>query len=509
VSGDRTSRAGGSRESRDPRIGTLIGGKYLVLERIGAGGMGRVYRAEQRPLGRTVALKIVAVSRTAVSAGADGSTGSEGDVVEKRFFREASILARLSHPNVVTVYDFGKIDPETDDPEADRHYYMAMELVSGQSLEARLLSRGAIPWQETVRIVRQIARGLHEAHAQGVVHRDLKPANVMLTRARDGSEIVKLLDFGIGKILGHGAEEQPDEPALTMEGIFVGSPGYVSPEQVMTGVVDARSDIYSLGVLTYRCLAGQSPFPEHRTAMALMTAHVHETPRSLRASAAGVPTWLAGLVHRCLEKSPDRRPQSVEDILAELGEHPTGQMALDRAKLHDPGAPTLDDFDSPGRLGLDSAPEPATVADRSVSISGPRSIPAPPRRRRAWLWIAPLAILLVGGGLIALLRLSERPSSTIPASGPAAAQSGDRVRAKPSVAASATSSASASEAASATEPVTAVASASASASAKPTQAPAVAIATKATAATPTASAAASKKPPTTTAPPPVDIQLSR
>jgi serine/threonine protein kinase len=507
VTGDRTSRAGGS---RDPRIGTLIGGKYLVLERIGAGGMGRVYRAEQRPLGRVVALKIVAVSRTAVPA---GSEGSEGDVVEKRFFREASILARLSHPNVVTVYDFGKIDPDSDDPEADRHYYMAMELVSGQSLEGRLQSRGAIPWQETVRIVRQIGRGLHEAHALGIVHRDLKPANVMITRARDGSEIVKLLDFGIGKILADSAGEA-EEPALTMDGIFVGSPGYVAPEQVMTGVVDARSDIYSLGVLTYRCLAGQSPFPEHRTAMALMTAHVHETPRSLRAAAAGVPTWLAGLVHRCLEKSPDKRPQSVEDILEELGEHPTGQVAIDRAKLaRDQAAPTLDDFDSPGRLGLEAAPEPPTVADRSVSISGPRSIPPPLRRKRPWIWIAPLAVLLVGGGLIALLRMGERSrteGSTPPEPGAAAARSRERERAIPSVAisAAATASATPSAAVAGSETLDAAASAKPSAASTAATATSVAIAPRTPPATAT-TASASKKPPTTTAPPPVDIQLSR
>ncbi len=408
MSDDRAPRPSAA---RDPRIGTVIGGKYLVLDRIGAGGMGRVYRAEQRPLGRVVAIKIVAVSPTAAE-------GSEGDVLEKRFLREASILARLSHPNVVTVHDFGRIDPEGDEPEVERNYYMAMELVAGQTLEALLHERRALPWPETVRLVRQIARGLHEAHALGVVHRDLKPANVMITRARGGEELVKLLDFGIGKIV---AEASKEEPALTMEGIFVGSPGYVAPEQVMTGVVDARSDIYSLGVLMYRCLAGQSPFPQHKTAMALMTAHVHETPIALQAVAPTVPTWLSGLVHRCLEKPPALRPQTVEEILEELGTHPSAQGVPERDGIP-PAAGAIEPLMTPaGRAALGVAPEPATIADRSVSLTGPRSILPAAARRRAWLFGVPAGLLLVGGVVLAIVRLGgERDAAAPPPVAPSA-----------------------------------------------------------------------------------------
>jgi serine/threonine-protein kinase len=369
-----------ARDGRDPRIGTRIGGKFLVLERIGAGGMGRVYRAEQQPLGRIVALKVVRVTDQQVAE------GSEGDVVEKRFFREASILARLSHPNVVTVYDFGKIDPSADDEDGDRQYYMAMELVQGQTLEARLSGRGPTPSAEAVKIVRQIARGLHEAHALGVVHRDLKPANVMLTRARDGEEIVKLLDFGIGKIVDDEANEQPQ---LTMDGIFVGSPGYVSPEQVMTGIVDARSDIYSLGVVMYRMLAGRPLFPQHRTAMALMTAHVHDEPERLQDVVADVPPWLAELVHRCLEKSPEKRPQSVEEVLAEL----TSQGAGDPAPLGARPAARVEGF----RVSLPpAAPEVPTIADGSISTTGPLSRDGR-KSTPAWMFVVPVAVVLLVG----------------------------------------------------------------------------------------------------------------
>ncbi|MBK7397447.1 MAG: serine/threonine protein kinase [Myxococcales bacterium] len=273
---------------KDPVLGTVIAGKYRIVSRLASGGMGTVYRAEQQALGREVALKLLHPGNME----GEDSTASRDDfsVLEKRFSREAAILAKLQHPNIVTVYDYGAIEGTEDDPDKGGRprFYMVMELIGGRTLQQRLVERKVLPWDEAVRLFRQIARGLREAHAVGVVHRDLKPANVMIVRDRDGEEQVKLLDFGIGKILDDpGSPSLPptadtnppnSEDELTRDGRFVGSPQYMSPEQVTGEGIDERSDVYSFGVMLYRCLAGKNPFHRHSVTM-IMLAHLNDHPR--------------------------------------------------------------------------------------------------------------------------------------------------------------------------------------------------------------------------------------
>jgi serine/threonine protein kinase len=304
------ARSSAPRGRPDPLVGTVVAGRFRIEARIAAGGMGTVYRAEQLGLDRKVALKLL---HATVLEDTEDSAGDDLAVIERRFSREAAILARLAHPNVVTVFDYGRVDDGDTD---DRKFFMAMELLAGETLQERLSRNKLVPVAELLPIAQQIARGLREAHALGIVHRDLKPANVMLVRDRDGEEQVKLLDFGIGKVLDRDDRSSDSTPSgqLTQEGRFVGSPQYMSPEQIAHGRVDARADLYTLGVVMYRCIAGIHPFQRERTSMVLL-AHLHEQATPLRERVPDCPAWLSDLVERCMAKDPDQRPPTADDVV--------------------------------------------------------------------------------------------------------------------------------------------------------------------------------------------------
>lgn len=305
----------------DPLIGSVVAGRYRIEARIASGGMGTVYRAEQLGLERKVALKLLHAA--ALEGTEDSQSENDFEVLEKRFSREAAILARLSHPNIVTIFDYGSVDEKAraEDDYTRPKFYMAMELLGGETLQERLSKRKRLSVEESIHLARHVARGLREAHLQGIVHRDLKPANIMIVRDRDGDELIKLLDFGIGKMVEvPGATEITDPRAeLTQEGRFVGSPLYMAPEQIAHGHVDLRADVYSFGTVLYRVIAGVHPFHKDNTAL-VMLAHLHEQAQPLRERVPEVPTWLADLVGRCMAKEPDKRPASMEDVLRTLTE---------------------------------------------------------------------------------------------------------------------------------------------------------------------------------------------
>ena len=215
-----------------PLIGRTIDGRYQVIKELGRGGMGQVFLATQLPMKRPCALKVIRPDR-----GWD-----PGSVA--RFHREAENASRISHANVAQVYDSG---------EADGVAYLAMEYVDGEPLSAVLLRDGPLPPRRTARIVWQVANALGAAHHLGIVHRDLKPDNVMLTRYRDRTDFVKVVDFGIAK--APGAEGQQ----VTSASVVVGTPDYMSPEQFLGTEIDGRSDVYALAVLTIRMLTGVMP----------------------------------------------------------------------------------------------------------------------------------------------------------------------------------------------------------------------------------------------------------
>lgn len=392
-----TSPASSRGDFSDALVGRIVAAKYRVLASIAAGGMGKVYRAEQLPLGRPVALKVLHPKHT---------DGPDGASLRKRFLREASILSKLQHPNIVTVFDYGNI--EADEHGGER-LFMAMEYLSGETLLQRLIARGRLPWQECADIAKQLARGLREAHARGLVHRDLKPSNVMILKAADGEERVKIVDFGIVKVLEVGDNDQE----LTQEGSVVGSPNYMAPEQIATGKVDPRSDMYSLGVILYQCLTGRFPF-DVETPMQMMVAHVSKPPIPLldRTSGLKVPAWLDELVMRCLAKAPDRRPQAMDEVLRAIqGDALSRDSALR----------------SPAARPAERRPEPEPLVDETSVASEPPGPPsahtapagapvAPARSLPATIAVMVVAAALGGMGVLAL-RTQVAPLALAPLPG--------------------------------------------------------------------------------------------
>ncbi len=269
-------------------------GRYEIRRELGRGVMGVVYQAWDTILGRTIALKTI--KPVADSA-------EQREAWERRFLIEAQAAARLSHPAIVVVYDVGR-DPDTD------ILYIALEYLDGQSLAQRSGPGRPLPWRDTLRIVSQVAEGLHHAHTQGVIHRDIKPANVMVVPSGDA----KILDFGVARL---------DEGSLTNPGDLCGTPLYMSPEQASGHALDARSDIFSLGAVAWTLLTGQSPF-EAPTVSAILMRVMHKSPAAPSEIVPGIPRHVDEILARALAKMPeDRYPdarqlaEDVEDALAD------------------------------------------------------------------------------------------------------------------------------------------------------------------------------------------------
>lgn len=287
-------------DTADPLVGAVVNDRFRITRVVAIGGMGRIYEAEQLPLGRRVALKVLHSQFT---------QSSDDEAFKKRFFLEASILSKLQHPNVVTVFDYGRIDG------VEEAYYMVMEFLPGESLHERLDRQRTLSAGESINVARQLARGLREAHRHDVVHRDLKPSNVMILPQEDGSEQVKVVDFGLVKVL------TDDSDQVTKDGTFLGSPRYMSPEQIAHGQVDHRTDIYSLGVIMYQCLCGAVPFDSDHAVQTLM-AHLNNPvpPMKERVPGCDVPPMLEDYVRRCLSKTPGERPASMEAMVRDLAD---------------------------------------------------------------------------------------------------------------------------------------------------------------------------------------------
>lgn len=283
----------GSRR-QDPLVGRTFNARFRIEARLAKGGMGKVYRAQQVPLGRTVALKVLNVA----------VAPEHLEAFHKRFFIEAATAARLSHPHTVTIFDYGRSD--------DGIYYIAMEYLDGKSLRLLLDEQKCLPPLRAVAIAIQIARAVREAHSLGFMHRDLKPANVVLLEDDDGRDFAKVLDFGLAK----SADTASD---LTRTGQFLGSPGYMAPEQIRGAALDARCDIYALGAMLFEMLSGHAPFVR-KGAIDTLMAHVHDEVPSFAQLNAGldVPAELEAVVRQCLAKAPQDRPQDMSALMALL-----------------------------------------------------------------------------------------------------------------------------------------------------------------------------------------------
>jgi eukaryotic-like serine/threonine-protein kinase len=267
--------------------GDVVDGRYRLVDLLGKGGMSAVWRGYDEVLGRSVAVKVMAARATA------------DPLLREHLRAEAQSAARLSHPHITNVHDYG----EARDPAGRCVPYVVMELLQGPTLAQRLAA-GAMPVEAALRICAQVATALATAHARGLVHRDVKPANVILSPAGP-----KVVDFGIAAAAG----ERGDRHA---GGEVWGTPAYVAPERLLDGRVVPASDVYALGLVLYRTLAGVLPW-RARTPTAMLNAHLHEEPAPLR-PLAGLPPEVRALCHRCLAKDPRKRPtaQEVAAVLA-------------------------------------------------------------------------------------------------------------------------------------------------------------------------------------------------
>ena len=341
-----------SATASDSLIGKTLAGRFRILSRIATGGMGVVYKAEQLPLKRVVALKVLEAKTT---PDMDQKFG-------QRFFLEAAAAAKLSHPNTIVVYDYGQAE--------DDLFYIAMEHVGGGTVERHLKEHGPFTPAQVIHMGLQICSSLRDAHEQGLVHRDLKPGNVMFAPRAGDPFFVKVLDFGLVKVVGAG--EEREDGMLTQNGIVMGSPRYMAPEQVRSLTIDHRADIYSLGATLYHMLTGAPPFAGGK-AFDAMAAHVTLEPPSLRETWSDCPAddALERVVMRCLAKSPDDRFQDMEEVMIALHDcvHTAGPLTS--------GNNYLSHVSLPPRLGerSDSNPsnpsQPRTTDPNSATQSNP------------------------------------------------------------------------------------------------------------------------------------------
>jgi serine/threonine protein kinase len=275
-------------------LGSIVDDRFEVIEKLGEGGMGAVYKARQISMDRQVALKILLHDQ-------------RGDPISvERFRHEAYLASRLRHPNAIIIHDFGQ--------SPDGLLYIAMEYLSGETLKDRLTRVGPLPVRSAVKIIGQTLRTIAEAHRMGLIHRDLKPDNIFLTTVEGDTDYVKVLDFGIAKLTAVNDGLGGYQGGLTVAGKIYGTPNYMSPEQIRGKPVDHQSDIYQLGVIFYEMLCGRRPF-EAQTPVDVMMMHLRDAPPPLTDHRPDVPPELARTVMHALEKDRRLRFQTGDEFL--------------------------------------------------------------------------------------------------------------------------------------------------------------------------------------------------
>jgi serine/threonine-protein kinase len=287
-------------DSGDPLVGQVIAERYRILSALGEGGMGRVYLAEHVRMGRKCAVKMIspALART--------------EAAIARFNREAANASQINHPNVAQVYDFGE--------GPNRALYLAMEFVEGETLSAIVRREGALTVRRAATLTKQVAEALAAAHHRGIVHRDLKPDNILVTRSYDGTECVKVVDFGIAKTVQHDGTDHGAGQNLTTIGVAVGTPEYMSPEQLAGEKLDTRSDLFSLGLVFFELLTAGLPHARV-TSRETLVARLTEPPKSLGEVRPGQnwPQMLQPMLDWALATDPAKRYPSAQEFALDLG----------------------------------------------------------------------------------------------------------------------------------------------------------------------------------------------
>jgi serine/threonine-protein kinase len=422
----------------DPYIGITLNNRFKVEAKLGEGGFGAVYRGVQLQTNRKVAIKLLHPEMT------------RDENLVARFKREGLVLCNLRDAHTITTYDF--------DQTADGTLYIAMELLEGRSLHQVFHDEAPISWQRAMTILSQMCSSLGEAHAQGIVHRDLKPENVYLEKRGNTPEFVKILDFGIAKVMRGEGSVDPHAPQLTATGQTLGTLEYMSPEQLMGKQLDGRSDIYALGVLAYELSTGRLPFPDAKGPAGLITAQLKQTPKapSVVNAAGNIPPGVDRILLKCLEKDKNNRfadvnvlARAVQDCMNAGGQWGSDPVPAAAAGAQKPGMETRKGELGPGMVGLPPSmpaqpqmaqpqpmPRPQTpqpVPHPSPAMPAPQPMPAPmpapqpmpapmnpaamsaPSTQvalraakgggKTWLWLV-LGLLVLGGAVGAVLALT-------------------------------------------------------------------------------------------------------
>ena len=393
-------------ETYDP--GTIINDRYRIDEVLGIGGFGAVYKCTQANMDQVVAVKVLK---------SEHLTSVEH---VKRFTREARAASRLKHPNTISIFDFGT--------HSDGALYLAMEYLHGETFANRMDEQTCMKPAVLVHIMSQICHSLTEAHKAGLIHRDLKPENIMLLPVAGDLNFVKVLDFGIAKF---EKESNEGEERLTEAGMIMGTPTYMSPEQARGEPLDARSDIYALGVMMYEAVCGRVPFDGDQP-MTVLVKHIKDPPEPPRTVApeAGIPRSLEKVILRCLEKQPDHRPQTAEELAeAVIKALNTPDDALRKLGPDDHEDFQVDDSEQPTESvpGMPSATDMLRIASSTPPAEQQRPAPTPggagqPARIRSrlplWIGLGAFAVVGIVAVIVAMLEFptqATRPDSARPA----------------------------------------------------------------------------------------------
>jgi serine/threonine-protein kinase len=385
-------------------IGSIVAERYHILKKLGEGGMGTVYLAEHVKMGRKAALKVM-----------NPGMNSDPDAIA-RFNREAANASRLNHANVCAIYDFGET------PEG--LIYLAMEFIEGESLTSIIEKNGFLPAPRAAAIIHQAADALAVAHDYGIVHRDLKPDNIMIAKDRDGSDVVKVVDFGIAKASSSDAQK------VTKTGLVVGTPEYMSPEQLAGDKLDGRSDIYSLGLVAFNCLTGLLPFPSN-SAQEAMIMRLTDQPKTLAEMKPDIdwPPELQAVMDKVLARDADERYQKSAEFGRDIAKAVENMPAAIAA-----AAGTM-------VMGAAAADVPKTRmaarggATAKIEAPAPAPVVAAPAKKSPVMMIVAAAVVVtvIGGGLMFMKSLgSAAPQAKGDAAGPQATGNPATVAADPS-----------------------------------------------------------------------------
>lgn len=364
-------------------VGSVIAGNYHITKKLGEGGMGAVYLGEHVKMGRKSAIKVMTQSMA-----------HDPDAIA-RFNREATNAARINHPNVCAIYDFGET--------SDGLIYLAMEFIEGGSLSS-VVEQGPVPPARAAAILEQAGQALSAAHHLGIVHRDLKPDNIMISKGRDGTDVVKVVDFGIAKAMG-GEEGQK----VTKTGLVVGTPEYMSPEQLSGDKLDGRSDIYSLALVFYRMLTGTLPF-QADSAQETMIKRLTDDPMPLNDAMPGsnFPARLQAVMDRALTRMPAERYASASEFARDAARALEGVI---QEPVGNEGATQLIDTAKTAQIAQTrvGGGKPGKTAIKTPETPLPQPIPVAGRKKSSMALVAAIVGVVVVGGGTAAVMLGGKP----------------------------------------------------------------------------------------------------